>query len=233
MINSLVRGRKISDGLNQNSPSLNGAAEIDSPVNVDGDGLLRHPLDDGTVFWNFQKGLLEAGNHRISATAKSRPMETFATSAVSELISDPIPAVLPNITITEGASVEIAGPGTRSVTFTGTTGTLVLEDSLAFTGQISGLAGSDTIDLADVNYGVQTQVTYLGNTTGGTLTITDGIHTANIALQGDYLSSTWTLSSDGDGGTTVVGKQVAAARNCNEYAGRVRGECAALRPGRV
>jgi hypothetical protein len=36
------------------------------------------------------------------------------------------------------------------------------------------------------------------------LTVTDGSHTANIALTGNYLSSTWTLSSDGHGGTFVV-----------------------------
>ena len=44
----------------------------------------------------------------------------------------------------------------------------------------------------------------MGNSAGGTLTVTDGTHTAQIALQGDYLSSTWTLSSDGSGGTVVV-----------------------------
>jgi 20S proteasome alpha/beta subunit len=110
----------------------------------------------------------------------------------------------PPVTIAEGASAEIADASGQSVTFTGTTGTLKLDHSLAFTGQVVGLAGSDAIDLADVNYGVQTQVTFLGNATGGTLTITDGVHTANIALQGDYLSSTWTLSSDGNGGTMVV-----------------------------
>src|SRR5260370_38273208 len=44
----------------------------------------------------------------------------------------------------------------------------------------------------------------MGNTPGGTLTVTDGTDTANIALQGNYLSSTWTLSSDGNGGTIVV-----------------------------
>ena len=96
------------------------------------------------------------------------------------------------------------GASAQSVTFTGTTGTLKLDHSLAFTGQISGLAGSDALDLADVSYGIQTQATFLGNTTGGTLTVTDGVHTANIALQGNYLSSTWTLSSDGNGGTVVV-----------------------------
>jgi hypothetical protein len=126
------------------------------------------------------------------------------SSSVSALVPPMADAAAPAVTIAEGASAEIAGASAQAVTFTGTTGTLKLDQSLSFTGQISGLAGSDAIDLADVNYGVQTQVTYLGNTTGGTLTITDGVHTANIALQGDYLSSTWTLSSDGHGGTIVV-----------------------------
>src|SRR6202022_3392819 len=104
----------------------------------------------------------------------------------------------------DGANVEISGLNAQSVTFTGTTGTLKLDHSLAFTGQITGLAGSDAIDLTDVRYGAHTQGTYLGNATGGTLTVTDGKNTGKIALQGNYLSSTWTLSSDGKGGTVVV-----------------------------
>ncbi|WP_426614776.1 beta strand repeat-containing protein [Bradyrhizobium sp. McL0616] len=110
----------------------------------------------------------------------------------------------PAVAIAEGASVEISGDSAQSVTFTGTTGTLKLDHSLAFTGHVAGLTGSDAIDLVDVNYGIQTQVTFLGNASGGTLTVTDGINTANIVLQGDYLSSTWHLSSDGNGGTIVV-----------------------------
>jgi hypothetical protein len=110
----------------------------------------------------------------------------------------------PAVTVADGASVEIGGASAQSVTFTGTTGTLKLDHSLAFTGAVSGLAGTDALDLADVIYGANTQVTYLGNTAGGTLTVTDGTNTANISLQGDYLSSTWTISSDGNGGTTVV-----------------------------
>jgi hypothetical protein len=76
----------------------------------------------------------------------------------------------PAVTVADGASVEISGVSAQSVTFTGTTGTLKLDNALAFTGEVSGLAGSDAIDLADVSYGVQTQVTFLGDTTGGTLT---------------------------------------------------------------
>ncbi|MET4389894.1 hypothetical protein ABIB73_005668, partial [Bradyrhizobium sp. F1.4.3] len=108
------------------------------------------------------------------------------------------------VTIAEGATAEIAGASAQSVTFTGVTGTLELDDSLGYTGHITGMAGTDAIDLADVSFGVQTQVTFLGDANGGTLTITDGLHTANIALEGNYLSSTWTLSSDGYGGTIVV-----------------------------
>jgi hypothetical protein len=128
-----------------------------------------------------------------------KPSASLADVAPTSLTVETAP-----LTVAEGTSVEIPGVSAESVTFTGTTGTLTLDHSLAFTGVVAGLAGSDAVDLADVSYGIQTQVTYLGNTTGGTLTITDGIHTANIALQGNYLSSTWTVSSDGFGGTLVV-----------------------------
>ena len=46
--------------------------------------------------------------------------------------------------------------------------------------------------------------TYSGNSSGGTLAVTDGTHTANIALLGNYLASTFVTSSDGHGGTSVV-----------------------------
>ena len=60
-----------------------------------------------------------------------------------------------------------------------------------------GLTGSDALDLADVSYGANTTATFLGNTNGGTLTVTDGTHTANIALEGNYLSSGWTCPAMG------------------------------------
>ena len=90
------------------------------------------------------------------------------------------------------------------MTFAGTTGTLKLEDPQAFAGVVSGLSGADAIDLSGFAYGANATATYLGNASGGTLTVSDGAKTARIALSGDYLSSTWTLSSDGNGGTTVV-----------------------------
>ena len=108
------------------------------------------------------------------------------------------------VTIADGGAAAIEGPSSQSVVFAGSSGTLTLDDAQSFTGQISGLSGADAIDLADISYGADTQVTFLGNAAGGTLTVTDGTETANITLVGDYLSSTWDLSSDGHGGVTVV-----------------------------
>ena len=43
-----------------------------------------------------------------------------------------------------------------------------------------------------------------GDTTGGTLTVTDGTHVANIALLGNYMASTFVTASDGHGGTLIA-----------------------------
>ena len=110
----------------------------------------------------------------------------------------------PAISVSDGATVEIDGASTQSVAFLGTSGALLRQDASGFTGQVSGLAEADALDLADVHYGANTTAAFSGNANGGTLTITDGSHTAQIAMLGDYLGSGWTLSSDGNGGTVVV-----------------------------
>ncbi|MGA7804125.1 MAG: hypothetical protein WCB02_05810, partial [Bradyrhizobium sp.] len=115
-------------------------------------------------------------------------------------------------TIDAGATLELTGADSGSITFKGATGTLVLDHSTEFTGQLLNLTGdgnpssSDQIDLRDIAFAAgTTTVSYSGNASGGTLTITDAEHdTANISLVGNYTNSTWTLSSDGHGGTIVI-----------------------------
>jgi VCBS repeat-containing protein len=114
-------------------------------------------------------------------------------------------------TIATGATLELTAADSVSVQFNGPTGTLILDHSAGFTGQISNLTGtgtlssSDQIDLKDIAFGVGTTVAYTGTSAGGTLTVSDAQnHTANIALVGDYTNSTFTLSSDGGNGTTVI-----------------------------
>jgi len=108
-------------------------------------------------------------------------------------------------TIASGATLELTAADSVAVDFNGSTGTLILDHSSAFAGQISGLSGSDQIDLKDIAFGTGTTVAYTGTPTGGVLTVSDAQgHTANIALAGDYTDSTFALSSDGSGGTTVI-----------------------------
>jgi 20S proteasome alpha/beta subunit len=114
--------------------------------------------------------------------------------------------------IEAGATLELAGADSGSVTFKGSTGTLMLDHSSTFTGEIFGLTGngnlssSDQIDLKDIAFAAGTTTTsFTGNSTGGTLTIHDAQnHTANILLAGNFTTSTFSLADDGHGGTIVV-----------------------------
>jgi hypothetical protein len=112
------------------------------------------------------------------------------------------------VTIPAGGSVEI-GPASSDVAiFAGKTGTLKLDNSASFFGTVAGMTGQDTIDFADIDPSKVQRTSFSGNSSGGMLTVTDGMHTANIALLGNYLASIFVPSSDGHGGTTVVDPQV-------------------------
>ncbi|WP_143035694.1 VCBS domain-containing protein [Bradyrhizobium sp. Rc2d] len=126
-----------------------------------------------------------------------------------------------------GASVtalgEVSGSGDAEISGTGTiefgaassvdvildadaTGHLVLDDAFHFTGTVSGLTADDDIDLKDVSFGAETTLSFVGNQagTGGTLTVSDGAHTANIVLLGQYDPTGFTTKGDATSGTTIV-----------------------------
>ena len=152
------------------------------------------------------------GSYSLTPTAVGSTGNASAASAALIPVTSDTPAqsssltVGPaqSVTVADGVTVEVSGASAQAVTFAGTTGTLKLDNATAFTGNVSGLTGSDTLDLANVSYGPNTTASFSGNATGGTLTVTDGSQSAHIALVGDYLTSGWTLSSDGQGGTAVV-----------------------------
>ena len=114
-----------------------------------------------------------------------------------------------SLTLTGIQQTELFGPSSVNVTFApGATGTLILDASSQFTGTISGLsavAPFNAIDLADIAFGATTTAVYLASGPNtGTLTVSDGTHTANIALSGQYGPTSFTIASDGHGGTAVV-----------------------------
>ena len=145
-----------------------------------------------------------ASEDPTSREQSPQPSDAIDREGPSEAIAGPVSGTEVPLTIAGGATVAIAGLSAQSVAFAGSTGTLKLDDPQGYAGVISGLSGADAIDLSGFAYGANVTATYSGNASGGTLTVTDGAKTAKIALSGNYLSSAWTLSSDGNGGTTVV-----------------------------
>jgi hypothetical protein len=85
---------------------------------------------------------------------------------------------------------------------------VILDDSLHFTGSVSGFNDDDHLALHDVTFGASTNVTYVANQdgTGGTVAVSDGVHTANIALVGQYSPDGFTLTADDNLGTILTYK---------------------------
>jgi hypothetical protein len=113
-----------------------------------------------------------------------------------------------------GGTADLAGAFTENVTFTGAAGVLELGHSQAYTGTVTGLSttGKNALDLADITFAsATTKASYSGTAIAGTLTVTDGTHTASINLAGNFTASTFKVSSDGHGGTRVVDPTGAAA----------------------
>jgi hypothetical protein len=90
---------------------------------------------------------------------------------------------------------------------------LQLDDSQHFNGLISGFAIPDQLDLRDIVYGSNTTVAFAEapSNTSGTLTVTDGIHSANLTLLGQYVTGNFNFTSDGAGGTIVTDPPVPLA----------------------
>ena len=118
------------------------------------------------------------------------------------------------VVIADGGSVELVFSA-APVSFIGATGMLQLDHSAQFTGQISGFAGQDQIDLRDIVFNSQTTIGYAASpdNTGGSLIVSGGGQTANLTLLGSYNAAQFTASSDGQGGTLVTTHQSPHATN--------------------
>src|SRR5262249_34476335 len=118
-------------------------------------------------------------------------------------------------TTINGGTLEVAGGASISgpITFTKAGGILQLDDSPSFHGTIAGFASppgvTEEIDLGGISFGKQTKVSFKEdkNHLSGTLTVTDGTHTASLTLLGQYSANDFSLASDGHGGTMVTDPQ--------------------------
>src|SRR5580704_17689615 len=138
---------------------------------------------------------------------------TFASGAVEA--ADDVASGSPDIAtsvIDAGTTVKLSGPTDNQVNFAAVTGTLTLQNSSSFDGQISGFGGEDRIDLADVFFGTSTTLAYSnqGNDSGTTLTVSDGVNLVNINLIGNYTIGNFILGEDGGSGTLVYDRPIVA-----------------------
>ena len=191
--------------------SMAGTAAAQSGANFFGHDVLLDSVTPDAPNASIDIDELSAGHSHsfkavgIDSTSAFHPLSaSFGFTGDAAAQPTVTASAAPSLTVADGATEEIDGASAQSVTFAGTTGTLKLDNSVSFSGHISGLAEADALDLVDVHYGSNTTATFSGDMNGGTLAVSDGINTASIALAGDYLGSSWTLSSDGNGGTAVV-----------------------------
>jgi hypothetical protein len=158
------------------------------------------PANQDNIVSATQLGQLsyQVGTGSDTLWARANDGTVWGGWSKSFTISDP-PAVAAGETITLGSAYA------NKVEFLSDTGTLKLEDSSSFAGTVAGLCGKDAIDLADIGFGANSTLGYAANAdhSGGTLSVGDGMHMANIALLGSYMASTFAAASDGHGGTLI------------------------------
>jgi len=144
-------------------------------------------------------GSYSSSNFHISSVSSG-------THSGSVEITDPSGSAAPSTVIAGGGVVDIATPHSGNVTFTGSSGTLVLDQPATFTGAVSGFGAQDGIDLSQIAFGANVTLGYSENDsgTGGTLSVSDGTHAANIALLGNYMAASFVTAADGHGSTLVT-----------------------------
>ncbi|MGX5844399.1 beta strand repeat-containing protein, partial [Mesorhizobium sp. ArgA1] len=110
-------------------------------------------------------------------------------------------------TIGNLSKLEFGGASSTDVTFAhDAAGTLELDDSFDYSGRIGGITNDDKLDLNDISFGAGTTVAYQASQdgSGGTLSVSDGSHSATLHLLGTYDAKGFRLADDGEGHAVVT-----------------------------
>jgi hypothetical protein len=140
-----------------------------------------------------------------SATGTDFALESLETSFHQDLNGDGVIGLAVGV----GATLELPGAQSGTVTFIGSTGTLKLDAPSTFSGSITGftgdgsLSGSDHIDLTTLAFNslIQTDSTY--DTSTELLHVSNGTTTDALQFIGSYTQANFKFSADGNGGTIV------------------------------
>ena len=176
-----------------------------------GDGtsdlLWQNTASGEVIYWTMQ------GNSAVSSTVLQSSASGWqlvaALASSGAILADATTAsaIATATEITGNATLELSAASAATIDFApGAAGILKLDQSAGFTGTVAGFAAGDTIDLADIAFGAATTLGYTANTggSGGTLSVSDGTHAANLALLGQYAASGFATAPDPGGGTLVT-----------------------------
>jgi Tryptophan-rich Synechocystis species C-terminal domain len=144
-----------------------------------------------------------------------RVIGLYAVPRTTLQITKSLAGTTGSATIGKGATLNLTSSDSSSVTFASSTGTLLLEHSSTFKGEIfkfngdGTLAGSDHIDLRDIKYG-----SIKDSYANGVLTVADTKgHTAKLLFSGSYSLGNFRFAGDGSGGTIVYDPPVSSYRH--------------------
>jgi autotransporter passenger strand-loop-strand repeat protein len=121
-------------------------------------------------------------------------------------------ATLSGITMSGGFIDVESGAAATGIVAYAAGGTLELDEARTYGLTLSGFGVPGAIDFSAVAFASgTTSATYTSTGVGsGTLSVTDGTHTAQIALLGQYTVGNFKLSDDGHGGTLIVDPPVSS-----------------------
>jgi large repetitive protein len=171
------------------------------------DVALKNTSTGQFTVWNVDSSGNYVNSLVSNAASNSSALLSMEVTFQQDLNGDGI------ITIPNGQTMELTGSFSGEIVFGGATGKLVIDHSDQFHGTIGGqLTTTDVIDFKDITAGSNASLAYTGNNSPGTLTVSDGTHTAHVALLGSYSLANFTASSDGHGGTSVVDPPIASAQ---------------------
>lgn len=135
--------------------------------------------------------------------------------------------------VSGAGTLEIAGAATmefgavvasgQKLEFSGTGGDLMLSDPALFDAGISDFTAGDKIDLVNFSKATSVSFTEASGNTEGVLTIAEGSDTVKLILFGQFVTSGFSIASDGGGGTLITYVPPASASAAAQLAGNHHG----------
>ena len=195
------------DGPSDQIIAASGGGTLDNYETISGNGSIGHAGDGALALHNESGGVIVASGGTLTIDTGTTfindgtiEANKGGTIVIDDAVTGAGSAMLDGGTLEIGAGVTDA----QAITFGAAGGKLQIDQGGSFSGSIAGLVAGDQIDLSTIGYGLGTTGTYVGDATGGTLTVTDGTNSVALHLVGDYTDAHFAGSADSNGDLLIT-----------------------------